>query len=80
MAKFKLRAEADVDVLELALLLGSTVKVAIEYIHQPTTACVASFQTDLTLSEIKELIDHVPDGHVMFDTITAAHEYTGIRK
>lgn len=40
---------------------------------------VVAFDTDFTLVEIKEVLQQVPDGHVMVDTVAPIAAYTGER-
>jgi hypothetical protein len=96
VTRYKFRAEIGIDALLFFTLVADTQKRAalvnmrINPLHLfgqeendvnfAMPDAVASFGTTLSKQEILELIEQVPDGHVMEATIAEESEYTGIRR
>jgi len=77
---YKLRAEGLNDFLAF-LQNGMYFKVksfTVEPLGIPDV--VVTFETDSSLSEIKEKLREIPDSHVMLDTVKPINEYTGDRE
>ncbi len=77
---YKLRAESDLDVLELVRLSPRVNSLTFEYPDSALRACVVTFKSELCLAELLLLINQIPDGHVMTDTVARKAKYTGERR
>ncbi len=73
--KYKLRAECEHDINALKKRL----KVEEFLNDEGFPDCEVIIESSLTLSEIRDFIRLISDGHVMLQTIQLAHEYDGIR-
>ncbi len=81
LKKYKLRAECAEDFKKLAKLMGSNIMS--KNVVKPDAAMPdveVTFESDLSLKDIKDIIAKVQDGHVMKDTIKPINSYTGIRE
>jgi len=74
--KYKLRAECLHDINSLIRILPCS-KFRIECERIPD--CTFEFESTYRLNEIKMLLNKIPDGHVMAETVNTATEYTGER-
>jgi alkaline phosphatase len=76
LLSYKLRAEAMCDIT--TMLLAMRIR-KITIITNSVCGAEATFTTDLTLAEIKAVIAAISDGHVMWETVALAKDYTGER-
>lgn len=77
---YRFRAECDDDVLALRKILrGKLLKIQ-QTVTSPFPDVEVKIITKLTINEIKRAMEKVPDGHVMYETIALANEYTGERR
>lgn len=78
MKTFKLRAETPRDIAELLQAIDI---VTMSYTRDPVYFGIeVMFTSDWPLAKIKSAISQIEDGHVMFQTVNLANEYTGERK
>lgn len=74
---YRLRAECPFDVFQLATALGpDLIGLAVKRIHEQWEASII---TCLTLDELKRQLQHVPEAHVMLQTVAPRGHYTGVR-
>ena len=66
MKRYKLRAEALVDVLNL-MDRAEIVPLVIRFYRQG--GCEMTLESDLSLADLRRECRRVPDGHVMADTV-----------
>lgn len=82
MIKYKFRADCQADGMKFFELLPSAFKTAVftpldEKARFPDV--VASFECNLELEEIRNIIREIEDSHVMLQTVAPADKYTGER-
>lgn len=75
--RYKMRFEATADFCRF-LNVCATKAVSVRNFASDH-ADVVAFDTDVTLAEIKALLERVPDGHVMVETVAPIAKYTGKR-
>lgn len=77
--EYKLRAECSNDVLLFVALCGTKLTnfSMKEWEGYPDVDFV--FTTDLSITEIINLMKTIDDSHVMIETVRPINEYTGIR-
>ena len=74
---YKFRAECEHDVKRFEMLIGiATERIAAESCSPDVTA---TFESTMTLAEIRAALDQIVDGHVMKQTVQPIGEYTGDR-
>lgn len=78
MISYKLRAECTVDVSRFVEAVHPDTMTMKK--HKLLPDCVVEFTSQLSLSEIINLMSEIPDGHVMIETVATAQFYTGERK
>lgn len=82
MHKYRLRAECkhDVDALARALKKrdAGAITTAAKDLRFPD--CEVGVFTALSLSELREVIAGIEDGHVMLETVSAPDSYDGERR
>ena len=81
--EYKFRAEtvADADKWIIALhVSGAGVEsIHVRLVDELTPDVVVTFYSNDTLDEIRDVMRHVVDGHVMWQTVQPVAEYTGER-
>lgn len=81
MNTYKLRAECAKDLERLSVALvraGAKATVEAEQDGQ-FPDCEAVIRTALSLDDLRAIIDDIPDGHVMSDTVQTVEQYDGLR-
>ena len=82
MNRYYFRTECLADVLNLTnLLLDEGIRF--RFIADPVPYGVppdAGIETDLPWLELRKIIDRIPDGHVMAETMNTPEGYTGQRQ
>jgi len=78
---YKFRAETNFDVGVLSGIIIAVSSVEIDWYFEPNTEDdpVVSFTAPFTFEEMQAFMSHVPDGHVMYQTLAYLSEYTGER-
>lgn len=82
MKRYKMRAECTSDVLSFVGVLPAEEFKLIEFAKLDANLPDAevTFKTlTFGLSQLKEVLRKLPDGHVMLETLTPEKEYTGDR-
>lgn len=73
MNRFKFKAECETDIMRLKERLAG------EYVPEPGNELEIRLTTACSLSEVREIMLSIPDGHVMADTVDTLGQYTGKR-
>ncbi len=77
--QYKLRAEGINDVLNFLLSAAKSIK-SYKIIGNSFIPDVEfEFESKLTQSELEEILEQIPDSHVMLETLKPLAEYTGER-
>jgi hypothetical protein len=76
---YRFRAECLPDVDELMRLLGAKFKKITIVISPPFPDVKAELEIGLDLTELRNVMRRVVDGHVMVQTVARTEEYTGER-
>ena len=76
---YRFRAECLPDVDELMRLLGAKFKKITIVISPPFPDVEAELEIGLDLTELRNVMRRVVDGHVMVQTVARTEEYTGER-
>lgn len=74
MKKYKLRFESIVDLIEFIYKIHNHID---EYKGEENYTF--SFKTNLSFDDILEIINQIPDSHIMYETLAPYNEYTGER-
>lgn len=78
MATYRMRAECMADVAAFASkVFCPTMMIEREHPYPDVTV---TFVCELELVDILLIIKGIPDGHVMYETLELAEDYSGIRK
>ena len=77
--KYKLRAECNSDIISFLKLTGSIKMGLVIELDNKFPDCICTLETSARLDTIKKILDKVPDGHVMLQTLSQESIYTGIR-
>jgi hypothetical protein len=77
MSRFKLRFEATADFCGFLNMCAA--KSIPFHNFEPDRMDVIAFDADLTLVELKELLERIEDGHVMADTVAHIADFTSKR-
>ena len=87
-SQFKFRAECQTDVVEFlrtahAVCRRATTHVFVAVVEWgsgfPLPDVTVTIRTNLPLFEVRNMMESVPDGHVMVETLRPEAEYTGER-
>lgn len=79
MERYKMRAESDLDVLEAIREIPELNNLTFQYPDKILTACIVTFQSQLSLETLKSKLSEIRDSHVMVDTLSSTSAYTGTR-
>lgn len=76
--KYKLRAEAPVDI---AIFVMNTHEELISYTMKGIDmfGYELEFETNISIEDIRSVLEQVADSHVMNQTLSLSNQYTGIR-
>ena len=77
--KYKLRAECLADLVNFLKLTGSIKMGLVIELDNKFPDCICTLETSARLDTIKKILEEVPDGHVMIQTLSKESLYTGTR-
>lgn len=82
--EYKFRAETIVDIEKWLSALRTNGAMLVDSIHVQSISrelpdVEVTFYSDDTLDDIRDVMRHVVDGHVMWQTVQPVAEYTGER-
>lgn len=80
MTMYRFRAEALLDIDRLRWrLCAAGIEFTMAQVHRLFGDWQAALKVDLTIEQVREHMRHVPDGHVMVQTVAYSAHYTGER-